>query len=177
MMSLDGFFEGENKELDWHNVDEEFNEFAINQLNAADSLILGRKTYEGMANYWTSKQALSNDPMITKKMNEITKNVFSRGLVKVNWDNTNLFKSNVPKAIYEFKKSSNKDILILGSAKLSETLTKNGMIDVYRIVINPIILGKGNPLFLNLDNQVRLELKNSRAFHSGNILLEYEPKR
>lgn len=176
-MSLDGFFEGENKELDWHNVDEEFNEFAINQLNAADSLILGRKTYEGMANYWTSKQALSNDPMITKKMNEITKNVFSRGLVKVNWDNTNLFKSNVPKAIYEFKKSSNKDILILGSAKLSETLTKNGMIDVYRIVINPIILGKGNPLFLNLDNQVRLELKNSRAFHSGNILLEYEPKR
>ncbi len=177
MMSLDGFFEGENKELDWHNVDEEFNEFAINQLNAADSLILGRKTYEGMANYWTSKQALSNDPMITKRMNEITKNVFSRELVKVNWENTNLFNSTIPKVVSELKKSSNKDILILGSAGLSETIIKNELIDVYRIMINPIILGKGSPLFRNFDHQVRLELKNSRVFHSGNILLEYEPKR
>ncbi len=177
MVSIDGFFEGKNKELDWHIIDEEFNEFAIEQLNSADRLIFGRKTYEGMANYWTSERALSNDPMITKRMNEISKNVFSKKLVEVNWKNTNLFKNSVFNVVSDLKEKSSKNVLVLGSANLSETLTKDGLIDLYRIMINPIILGKGNPLFPNLDTQLKLKLVNSRTFDSGNVLMEYEPKQ
>ena len=129
-----------------------------------------------MANYWTSKQALSNNPIIAKKMNELTKNVFSKKLVNVNWENTNLFKYDVSKVVSDLKKHSKKNVLILGSVNLSETLIKNELIDLYRIMINPIVLGNGNPLFLNLDNQIELKLRNSRTFNSGNILIEYEPK-
>src|SRR5690606_24802134 len=105
MMSLDGFFEGKNKELNWHNVGEEFNEFAIDQLNSADNLIFGRKTYELMAEYWPSEQAILNDPIIAKKMNGIKKNVFSKTLDKVEWENTNLFSKDITKVVSEIKKS------------------------------------------------------------------------
>ncbi len=64
MVSLDGFFAGPNGELDWHNVDDEFNEFAIEQINTVDTLIFGRVTYEGMASYWPTPMAVENDPIV-----------------------------------------------------------------------------------------------------------------
>src|SRR5690554_221654 len=155
MMSLDGFFESKNKELDWHNVDIEFNEFAAEQLNCADNLIFGRKTYELMAKYWPTKQAISNDPVIAEKMNAIKKNVFSITMDKANWQNTNLYRSDITKIVSKLKKDSEKDVLILGSANLSETLIKNELIDLYRIMVNPIILGNGNPLFSSLKKRNR----------------------
>ena len=176
MMTLDGFFEGKNKELDWHNVDEEFNEFATEQLNSADNLIFGRKTYELMAKYWPTKQAISNDPIIAEKMNGIRKIVFSKTLDKANWENTKLFSKDITKVVSELKKKSEKNVLLLGSANLSQSLTKNGLIDLYRIMINPIILGNGNPLFTDSKNRIGLELTNIKSFKSGNILMEYQPK-
>lgn len=92
MMTLDGFFESENKELDWHTVDDEFNKFSIDQLNSADNLIFGRKTYEMMADYWPTKKAKSDDPIIAKKMNSIEKIVFSKMLDNTNWENTILYR-------------------------------------------------------------------------------------
>lgn len=176
MMSLDGFFERKNKALDWHNVDEEFNEFALEQLNEADNLIFGRKTYELMVEYWPTKKALSNDSGIAERMNGIAKNIFSKTLDTTNWENTKVFQNDVLKVVPELKKSSDKDILILGSANLSETLIQNGLIDRYRIMINPIILGMGNPLFPNLKNQMDLNLIHTKSFKSGNVLVEYKPK-
>lgn len=176
MMSIDGFFEGKNKELNWHNVDEEFNEFAIDQLNSADNLIFGRKTYELMAEYWPSKQAISNDPTIAEKMNAIKKNVFSKTLDKAIWQNTKLFRNDITKIVSKIKKDSEKDVLILGSANLSKTLIKNELIDLYRIMVNPIILGNGNLLFSNSKNRIGLELTKVKSFRSGNVLMEYRPK-
>ncbi len=176
MISLDGFFEDKNKELDWHNVNEEFNEFAIEQLNSADNLIFGRKTYEIMAKYWPTKQAVSNDPIIAERMNGIKKNVFSKTLEKTNWENTSLFSDKTVKVVSEIKKSSKKNVLIFGSANLSKTLIQNGLIDLYRIMVNPIILCNGNPLFSDLENQIELKLTNVKSFKSGNVLMEYQPK-
>jgi dihydrofolate reductase len=90
LTSLDGYFEGPNKEIDWHTVDVEFNEYASNFLDNIDILLFGRVTYELMANYWPTQEALTNDPIIAKKMNNIPKIVFSTTLSNVAWQNTQL---------------------------------------------------------------------------------------
>src|SRR5215510_1158523 len=96
MVSLDGFFEGQNKwDLSWHNTDDEFNEFAVEQMEGIDMLIFGRVTYEGMASYWPSSEALTNDPIIASLMNTIPKIVFSKTLEKVEWNNTRLVNTNI----------------------------------------------------------------------------------
>lgn len=92
MVTLDGFFDGPNKDISWHNVDEEFRELAIDQLNKTDLLVFGRLTYELMASYWPTPTAIENDPIIADKMNSIPKIVFSRTLRKVDWNNTRLAK-------------------------------------------------------------------------------------
>jgi dihydrofolate reductase len=84
MISIDGFLEGPNHSRDWHNVDGEFNEFAINQLNDTDTLLFGRKTYEGMAGYWSTDTAMRNDPVVATRMSDIRKFVFSTTLKQVN---------------------------------------------------------------------------------------------
>lgn len=176
MMSLDGFFADNNGELDWHNVDDEFNEFTLGQLNDADHLIFGRKTYELMADYWPTKQAISSDPKIAGRMNGLAKTIFSTTLDEANWENTRLYSNEVVKVVSDLKKSSEKDILIFGSANLSETLIENGLIDLFRLMINPVILGTGKPLFPNFKNQMNLSLTHTQSFKSGNLLVEYTPK-
>ena len=175
-MTLDGFFEGLNKEIDWHNVDEEFNEFANEQLGSAHTLLFGRVTYELMSSYWQSQAAIKDDPVIAEKMNTIPKIVFSRTLKGAEWNNTRLIKENIAEEIKQLKQESGKDILILGSADLSITLRGLGVIDEYRIMINPVILGKGNSLFKSPNDKFNLDLIKTRVFDSGNVLLCYEPK-
>jgi dihydrofolate reductase len=177
MMSVDGLFEGKNKEIDWHNVDSEFNEFAIEQLDSADTLIFGRITYELMANYWPTAMAINDDPLVARKMNTLPKVVFSRTLSKVNWENTSLFHDHPDQVISNLKKSLKNNIFIFGSANLSATLIKYGLIDEYRIIINPIILGEGIPLFSGISERINLNLRKTKIFKSGNVLLHYEPKR
>jgi dihydrofolate reductase len=78
VMTLDGFTEGPNGAFDWPNVDDEFNEFAISQLDDIDTLVFGRRTYEGMASYWPTPAALAGDPIFAERMNRIPKIVFSK---------------------------------------------------------------------------------------------------
>jgi dihydrofolate reductase len=177
MITVDGFFEGTNRNINWHNVDEEFNEFAIEQLNSAEGLIFGRVTYEMMASYWPSEMALKNDPIVASKMNSISKIVFSKTLGKAGWNNTRLVNENVGKEILNLKQQSGKDFYIFGSASLSSNLTQCGLIDEYRLIVNPIILGNGSPLFKGLDHAIKLKLLKARTFHNGNILLYYQPEQ
>lgn len=92
LVSLDGYFEGSNRELDWHRVDEELNEYAIELLNSVDTLLFGRVTYELMVSYWPTESAITNDPIIAEKMNTLPKIIFSRTLTKVDWNNSRLAK-------------------------------------------------------------------------------------
>jgi dihydrofolate reductase len=177
LMTVDGFFEGPNKEIDWHNVDSEFNDFAVEQLSNASCLIFGRLTYELMASYWPTPTALSDDPVVAEKMNSIPKIVFSRTLDKTGWNNTRLVRGNIEKVCKQLKQENDKDIFIFGSANLATEFKKLGLIDEYRIIINPIILGKGNPLFRPADEPLKLKLIKIRSFITGNVLLYYETKR
>ncbi len=175
LVTLDGYFEGTNREIDWHVVDEEFNEFAVDQLETVDLLIFGRKTYELMASYWPTLTALTDDPIIAERMNSIQKLVFSKTLDKVTWSNSLLMKEIIPEEIIYLKQESEKEMMIFGSANLASSLTKLNLIDEYRIMINPVVLGKGNPLFQNVAHPLNFKLTDSRVFHSGNVLLYYEP--
>ncbi len=100
MITIDSFFEGPAKgDIGWHNVDAEFNRFAIDQLHATDLFLFGHRTYEGMASYWPTPIAIKNDPEVAGMMNSVQKVVFSRSLEKADWTNTRLVKQDVPEEI------------------------------------------------------------------------------
>jgi dihydrofolate reductase len=176
MVTLDGFFEGPDHDIDWHNVDEEFNEFAIDQLNEVDALLFGRVTYQGMASYWPTQFAKENDPIIADKMNTIPKFVFSKTLDKVDWNNSRLVKENIAGEVSQLKQQQGRDLAIFGSANLTMSLLQMGLIDELRIMVNPVVLGKGKPLFTGIHDKVKLKLIKTRTFRSGNVLLSYQPE-
>jgi len=175
MVTLDGFFSGPDGEIDWHNVDQEFNEFAIEQLNAAGGLIFGRVTYELMASYWPTPLAIEDDPVVAAKMNSLPKFVFSRSLKSVYWENTQLVCQDAGGEIQKMKQQPGGDLFIFGSANLASSLTFQGVIDEYRLMLNPVVLGAGRPLFEDLDERLGLKLINTKVFASGNVLLTYRP--
>jgi dihydrofolate reductase len=177
MITLDGFFEGQNHELDWHNVDAEFNEFAINQLNKVDILLFGRLTYQMMASYWPTPTAIKDDPIVAGKMNTIPKIVFSKSLDKVGWNNSKLIRENVAEEVSKLKQQPGKDLAIFGSSDLCLSLIKMGLVDELRIMVNPVVLGSGNPLFKGIQDKLNLKLIKIKPFSSGNVLLYYQIDR
>jgi len=178
MVTLDGYFEGPGKgQIDWHNVDAEFNTFAMDQLNATGMLLFGRVTYEGMASYWPTPTAIANDPEIAHAMNAIPKAVFSRTLDKADWSNTRLVKQDAPQTVAKLKQEPGKAIGLFGSADFAATLTAHGLIHEYRLMVNPVVLGSGIPLFKQARDRLSLKLLSVRPFNSGNVLLTYTPTK
>jgi dihydrofolate reductase len=175
MVTLDGFFEGPNGEIDWHNVDQEFNELAIEQLDSVDILLFGRKTYELMASYWPTPAATTDDPIVADKMNRLPKIVFSKTLSSVEWQNTRLVKENVVEEVAKLVQQPGKDLIIFGSSDLAVTFIQHGLLDEFRIMVNPVILGDGKSLFQGIDAKLDLKLLKTRTFRSGNVLLYYQP--
>lgn len=175
LMTLDGFFEGPEHDINWHNVDDEFNDFSIQQLSMTDGIIFGRKTYQLMAGYWPSKEARESDPIVADWMTKLPKFVFSRTLDRVEWANSQLIKGDAVFELRQIKGKPGKDLFIFGSANLSTTLIQNDLIDEYRVLINPLLLGKGSPLFQGLKDPVSLQHLKTVTFHNGNVLLIYQP--
>lgn len=173
--SVDGYFEAPGQSIDWHNVDEEFNDFAIAQLDEIGTLLFGRVTYGGMASWWTSDFAKQTDPDVTGRMNAMQKFVFSKTLDKADWENTELIKDNVAEKVKELKAQDGKDIAIFGSSDLVVSLTEAGLVDEFRILVNPIVLGAGKPVFQGIHERLKLKLINTKVFRNGNVLLSYEP--
>jgi dihydrofolate reductase len=175
MTSVDGFYEGLNQELDWHNVDGEFHDFALQQLDEADTLVFGRVTYTMMADYWITDAAKANDPLVAAKMNEMAKVVFSTTLQTADWTGARLLSGDMTKAMLDLKDQPGGELLVLGSARLTGSLARAGLLDELRIMVNPVVLGQGQSLFHAISDRVRLELLRTRVFDSGNVLLTYRP--
>ena len=173
MVSLDGYFEGPDHELDWHNVDPEFNKFATSQLKEVDLLLFGRRTYELMANYWPTVDAKKDDPSVARLMNEIPKIVFSKTLKSINWQNTRLVTENAVNIVSKLKEQTGKEIGIFGSSDLSVSFLEAGLLDELRIMANPVVLGRGKPLLQGLKTRIKLSLTEEKKFGSGNVLLYY----
>ena len=177
MVSLDGYFEGPDRDISWHNVDAEFNEYAVAMLDSVDLLLFGRVTYELMVRFWPTPEVIKNDPLVATRMNSLAKIVFSRTLGKAEWHNTRLVKEKIEEEINKLKQGPGKDMVILGSGSIVSELAPPGLIDEHRIMVNPVILGKGKPLFKGINNKLELELTHSKTFKSGNVLLYYRPMK
>ncbi len=175
LVTLDGFFEGPKAwDIDWHEYvwGDELEGWALEQATAADTILFGRVTYEGMAGYWPSQKG-----DIADFMNNTRKVVFSRTLKSADWSNTRLVKENPEKEVARLKRQPGKDIVIFGSATLCSTLTKHGLIDEYRICITPVVLGSGTPLWKASPNRLRLKLVEAQPLKSGGVILRYRPEK
>ena len=177
MVTLDGLIAGPGGDISWHNVDEEFGKFANEQTGTADLLLFGRVTYQMMASYWPTEEAIKNDPIVAGQMNRSPKIVFSRTLGKAEWNNTRVIKDHIAEEITKLKQQPGKDMALFGSANLMATLMQLDLIDEHRIMLNPVVLGKGTPLFQGRKDPLKFKLVNTRTFRSGNILLYYQPER
>jgi dihydrofolate reductase len=173
--SLDGFSERSNGRFDWLVPDEEFNTFAVRQLDEADTLGFGRATYEHMAAYWPTEQAQINDPAITSRMNTKAKVVFTTSLEHADWSNTTIVAGDAIEQIGAMKSAGDGELLVVGSARLTAQLAAAGVLDELRIMVCPTVLGQGRSLFDNLEGRLELTLRQVRQFDSGNVLLTYRP--
>ncbi len=169
LMSLDGFFEGPNKEFDWFVPDEGFLEYARKLLRSVDTILFGRTTYLHMAAYWPHAAA----DEIADKMNHLPKVVFSKALQKVEWNHSRLVHGDAAEEVLKLKQMPGGDMVILGSAALASSLLQAGLIDEYRIIIDPILIGAGHPLFQNIKEKLRLKLISTQTLSSGVVILSY----
>jgi dihydrofolate reductase len=175
-ISVDGYFCGPKGELDWHVVEKEFNEYAAGLLNSVDTIIFGRVTYQMMAGFWTTPEAARLNPeAIVDRMNGLAKVVFSKSLDKVEWNNSRLVRDDPAKEISLMKKLPGKDRVILGSGTIATALAQAGLIDDYRIIVHPIVLGRGKPLLEGLGKRLNLKLMKTRVLGSGVVILYYVP--
>ncbi len=174
-VTLDGFFAGPKGEIDWFVWDEETAKYSKDLLNAIDTVLFGRVTYELMASYWPTASPATEDPVIIDAMNNLPKIVFSKTLEKVEWNNAKLVKGNIADEVAALKQQPGKDIVIYGSGSIVSTLTQLGLIDEYLIFVNPIVLGSGKPLFKGLKDRLSLKLLKTRTFRNGIVLLYYQP--
>ncbi len=176
MISLDGYFCDMNGDMSWaHNRDDEWLAFVNNNVKGGGDLLFGRITYDMMAGYWPTKAAYENDPLVAEQMNSRLKTVFSRTMGKADWNNTRLIKSNLKDEVIKMKNEPGNDIVILGSGTIVKQLAEEGLIDEFRIVIIPVILGSGKSMFAGLRKKLNLKPTYSRAFENGNLFAVYVP--
>ena len=174
-ITLNGCFQGPKRDISWHKHGTEENEYAIESLQSGNTLLFGRVTYEMMARYWPTPIAIKNDPIVANGMNNADKIVFSRKLKKVEWNNTRLVKNNVVKEMKKMKQMPGKDMTLLGSGSIVTQLANQGLIDEYQIMIDPVVINNGTPLFKDIKNKLDLKLTMTRTFKSGVVLLCYQP--
>jgi dihydrofolate reductase len=177
-VTVDGYFTDVNGDMSWARKDKqdaEWNAFAADNANPGGVLLFGRITYELMASYWPTPNAIESFPVIAEAMNNADKIVFSRTLKKAEWKNTTLLKGDIAAEIRKIKKEPGKDMAILGSGSVVSQLATEGLIDEYQIVVNPLVLGKGRTMFDGIKEKLTLKLTKSRTFGNGNVVLYYEP--
>jgi dihydrofolate reductase len=175
VMTLDGYFEGARPwDLDMHGTvwGDELQEFSLTQGEEIGTLLFGRRTYEGMRDYWTAQEG-----PIAAMMNGIEKAVASRTLEAADWSNSRLLKGEASETVRMLKKEGGKDVFVFGSADLLATLMAEGLVDEYRLCLAPVVWGEGTPLFKPEAGRTRFTLRESRPLKTGGVVLFYETAR
>lgn len=177
-LTLDGFYAGPNEEFDWFVLDHELWKRRVEQFSTIDTVLLGRKNYQGFHGFWP---AMANNPAATETdvkfsrwLDEVPKVVFSKTLEQAEWQNSRLVKDNLAEEVSRLKKQKGKDILIMSSSSIAQECMKHELIDEYWLTIHPVTLGSGRPLF---KQRVNLKLLDSRVFNSGQVFLHYATQR
>lgn len=174
LMTLDGYFEGKSPwDLGFHERvwGDELRAYSLEIGRQADLLVFGRKTYEGMAAYWIDA---TEELEIKAYMNAIAKIVVSRSLDRADWNNTRIVRDVVGE-ITTLKAQPGKDIFVFGSAELTDSLLKAGLVDEIRLCIVPVVLGGGNPHFKPAETPRVFTLLETRPLKTGGVILRYAP--
>ncbi len=148
----------------------EGDKFKLDETMAAGALLLGRKTYEGFAAAWPDRTGEFAD-----KMNGMPKYVVSKTLKEARWNNTTIIKSQAVKEISKLKEGAGQDILVAGSGQLVAILLEHGLVDELRLMVYPVILGKGKRLF-DGEDRIALQLVESKPVGGGIVILVYHPQ-
>lgn len=181
--TLDGLMSDPEDKMEWvlGSFNEEMGKYEGDLYDSADTLLLGRTTYKIFEGYWptaTSNPATSKgDIEMANTMNRITKIVFSHSMEGVEWENSKLLKEINPEEIVKLKKEKGKNILVIGSASIVQQLTNLGLIDEYHLLVHPVVLGSGKPLFKEISQKKDLKLLEARAFSNGVVMLRYAPEK
>lgn len=168
-VSLDGVMEHPAWTFPYWN--DEIARFKGDETDAADALLLGRVTYEGFAAAWPDSEDEG-----APYMNSVAKYVVSSTLTSAEWNNTSLIRDDVVETIRQLRAQPGKDILVYGSATLVQTLMQNDLVDRYRLLVYPVVLGAGKRLF-QAGTTATLKLVSTQSFSSGVVGLIYEPNR
>jgi len=171
LISVDGYFEGLDHDISWHNVDAEFNDFADKQLEEIGTLLFGHRTYDLMASFWPKSKSTT-----AEFMNALPKVVVSHSPFEPEWENTTVISADVLDGVQKLKAQPGKDIAIFGSNMLCVSLMEAGLVDEFRIMTCPVALGKGTSLFTGLSKRLKFNLAKQREFKSGNLLRYYTAK-
>lgn len=179
--SLDGFIADPDGELDWVPIDDELMVFANEYFGAAEGIVFGRNNYRTFVEYWDGMDhADPSVPVLEKEFSRIfrdmTRVVVSTTLERVDDPKAILIKDDVARTIEELKRQPGGDLLLISGPDLRATLTRAGLVDLHRILIVPVVLGAGVPLFGELDEPLRLRLVETKPFGNGIVLLDYEPE-
>lgn len=172
-LSLDGVFEEPGH---WSGpfFDAEAGQFKFEELKASDALLLGRKTYQGFAKAWPTMPGTGE---FGEKMNRMPKYVVSSILDKVDWAGSKLIKGDVVAEVRKLKAAPGNDLLLSGSAQLFNALMNADLIELYRFLVHPIVLGRGKRLFDNDADKKTLELTSTTRFAAGIVVLELVPAK
>lgn len=175
-VSLDGYIEGPDGELDWHLVDDELHYHFNRQLASMDAFLMGRVMYELMAQYWP---AADQDPSaggpeveFAGIWREMPKLVYSKTLERADWNST-IVRDVVPEEVRALKAQPGGD-LSLGGTELTAAFMRHGLIDEFRLYVQPVVLGGGKPLFPPGTDRTQLRLAETRTFGTGVVLLRYQ---
>jgi dihydrofolate reductase len=179
-VSLDGFGAGIDGKMDWIHADDEIFDHGAERIYATDIAIYGKKTYQLMESYWPTA---ADQPKPTKHVIEhsrwykhVKKVVISKTMEEKNLTNTQVISKNLVDEINNLKQCTEKEILIFGSPTAGHSLMAANLIDNYWFNLNPVLLGKGIPVFKDLKTETNLSLITSKVFSSGVVCLHYTRK-
>lgn len=171
-VSLDGFIEGPNGEIDWCIMDDDMDFDGF--LSSIDTIFYGRVSYDGWGNFQPETNANEIEQRLWQDVHAKKKYVFSSQIRQD--DKATFISSDIINKVAEIKEGGGKDIWLYGGASLIKTFIQLGLIDTYRISIHPIALGSGKPLFESLNKRIGLKLIKANVFKSGVVQLIYEPE-
>jgi dihydrofolate reductase len=179
--SLDGFVGTLDGGLESFRIDDEITTYVDQLISTADTALYGRVTYQMMEGYWPTVPA---NPDATRHerdhanwVEHASKIVFSRSLAQVTWNNSRIVKDHIVEEISRLKSLPGKHLMIFGSPRLTHTFMELDLIDEYRITVNPVVLGRGIPMFTDDAKPAKLKLLETKSFQSGVVALGYERDR
>jgi dihydrofolate reductase len=180
MMSLDGFIDGPNGEMDWVPFDEEFQKYNNQDLSTFDTFLYGRVAYQkaGTLNRDQFVQLYGKTPDVIEfvdRINSMTKIVFSRTLKTIEGGGR-VISGNIMEEVNGLKQQPGKDMALAAGPGLVSTFIRHGLIDEYRIGVVPVVLGGGKPLFKAITDKRPLKLTGTKPFRSGIVILSYQPE-